>query len=130
MEKHKDRMEALKEYAWPPPSEALIRSITADIENDPKLKITYKKILKKATSQFLAQLENEAGFQMDDLVRQFSAEYNHRVLKYGLLTMPSSFNIAEAFFKFDANLGIFKMKPLPGLKPRVSALWHNLVMEP
>jgi predicted RNA binding protein YcfA (HicA-like mRNA interferase family) len=22
-----------------------------------------------------------------------------------------------------------KMKPLPGLKPRVSALWHNLAME-
>lgn len=47
-----------------------------------------------------AILKNGSGLTSDDALREFLAEYNHRLWSHGLGVLPSSFNVVEAFLQF------------------------------
>lgn len=59
-----------------------------------------KKAQKKVVSTFEAIKKNSVGFPCDNLLRYYFHEYNIRNANYGLESMPTSFNVAEAFFKY------------------------------
>ncbi|WMX13218.1 GIY-YIG nuclease family protein [Aureispira sp. CCB-E] len=55
---------------------------------------------KKVVASFEAIKRNGVGFPSDELIRYYFHEYNVRNANYGLDTMPTSFNVAEAFFRY------------------------------
>jgi len=110
MSSHKDRMNILGEYIYPPPSEMTIKSMIDKLESDSKTKANFKKIVKKSRARISAQIENGARFPMDEILRLFLSEYNHRFMKFGFLTMPSSFNIGEALMEFDEKLYFLSLR--------------------
>lgn len=68
-----------------------------------------KKRYKKANALAWSQLETGAGLPMDQLVRYFSHEYNWRNLHQGLTSMPASFNVMEAFFRYEPVPSVFRL---------------------
>lgn len=103
MPKHTERMSRLS-WLIPPPEGTLSREKLENWVNKnpapPELKKVFKKLFKKATTTVLAQLENGAGFPMDIQIREYLLEYNDRFFRHGPHSLPSSFNILEAFFHF------------------------------
>lgn len=62
---------------------------------------------KKAVAILEAQRKNGAGLYVDQDLRYYLEEFNSRAWNTGLRTMPSSFNVMEAFFTYNAGLNIF-----------------------
>lgn len=66
-----------------------------------------KKLWEKSVAIITCQQNNGAGHQTDQSVRWFQQEYNNRAWSHGLHSFPSSFNVAEAFFKYRPDLNSF-----------------------
>jgi len=56
-------------------------------------------------------MENGAGMPMDATLRSYYNEYCSRIWNLGIDSFPTSFNVMEAFFRYDATLGTFRMLP-------------------
>jgi hypothetical protein len=94
------------------PSEELeFDAFSKAIQSDPKMQRTVKKAFKKAVSTIRAQQANGLGFPVDELLRYFHNEYNGRVFKHGLLSMPTSFNLMESFFDYIPDCNYFRLRP-------------------
>lgn len=88
-----DKIKQLKEYS------------KANPQNDKIISERFR----KAVTIIKAQLENGAGFPLDQEVRYFLNSFNHRTFEYGLRTMPSSFNVLEGFFNYHPDLNYFEL---------------------
>lgn len=109
MTKHRKRMQAIGKYA-DPLLMAIAERHTEQMKNNPKYRMNMKKIWKKANAIIKAQCENGAGFLTDETIRCFLIEYNKRNFEHGLDSMPSSFNVMEAFFEHRPELVIFRLR--------------------
>ena len=78
-------------------------------KNNPAIKREIKKRYKKAKAIASAESETGAGLPMDQLIRHFAGEYNWRNLHKGLTSMPGSFNVMEAFFRYEPALSVFRI---------------------
>ena len=78
-------------------------------KKNPAFEKEIKKRYKKANAIAWAQLETGAGLPMDQLIRHFSNEYNWRNLHKGLTSMPGSFNVMEAFFRYEPVPSVFRI---------------------
>lgn len=112
MTEHDKRMRHISRYAPPPKgtpaweqSEEWIKSIPRDTEGDKEIRRRFK----KAVAILGAQRLNGSGFLVDSLLREFLLEYNGRNFQHGLRSMPSSFNVLEAFFEYDPALSLFRL---------------------
>ncbi len=65
--------------------------------------------LAKASSIVGTQNDNGAGLPVDQEIRYFLREFNGRNFESGLNSMPTSFNIMEAFFKYRPEMSFFEM---------------------
>ena len=109
MSKHRERMRAIGQYAHP----ELIKLAEKHIKmlaKCPHYQKNIEKAFKKTITIIEAQFKNGAGFQIDSLLRYFLAEYNNRNFSYGLNSMPSSFNVMEAFFEHRPELCFFRLR--------------------
>lgn len=90
-----DRMRSLSQ--WVIPREW--RQIPED-QLDPALRHAINKNYQSTVANLAAQKSNGAPFAINEELRHFSAEYSNRAMKYGLRTMPQSFNLIEAFTEY------------------------------
>ncbi|MDP8218792.1 MAG: GIY-YIG nuclease family protein [Candidatus Theseobacter exili] len=104
--RHKERMEAIGDVALPPKgtqSRILLDRIL-EKRSSPEQKKIIKNLWKKAYAIVSCQQLNGAGHETDQTLRYFQAEYNNRIWAHGLRSIPSTFNVAEAFFQYDPML--------------------------
>ena len=112
---HQRRMSRIAVFSPPPLEDTrgyqawkeFLRSLPRNPEVNRKINSAFK----TATSTMQAQLDNGAGFSQDGILREFLLEYNGRIFKYGIRSMPSSFNVMEAFYSYTPKLAIFKILP-------------------
>ncbi len=100
----------------PPPKgtkerDALMKTVDAALAMDPEFKKILKRKRKAAFGKWEMQLANGAGLQLDGHLRHFLTEFNHRMSEFGFDSMPASFNVLEAFFKYDGNIFYFELLP-------------------
>lgn len=86
------------------------RHYAEEMKNNPKYKADLKKIWKKTKAIIKAQCENGVGFITDETIRYFFVEYNKRNFEHGLNSMPSSFNVMEAFLEHRPELAMFRIR--------------------
>ena len=113
MSKHIHRMSHIGRYALPPKGTFARQSFEKWFDSLPpnvKLNKNIRKSFKKAHAIVCAQLENGCGFPVDEITRFFLLEYNDRNWRHGLRSMPSSFNVMEAFFEYIPEYSMFRLR--------------------
>src|SRR6266851_5394058 len=113
MSEHDKRIRDIARWVAPPegsPARARLDAwVRGQKKIDPLFDKKVRKTYKKARAIAWSQLETGAGMQMDQLVRHFSNEFNWRNLQQGLLSMPGSFNVMEAFFQYEPENSVFRI---------------------
>ena len=51
----------------------------------------------------LLRMKGGSGFRMASILRWFFLEYLNRLTQHGPYSLPSSFNVVEAFFQFNTD---------------------------
>jgi len=69
-----------------------------------------REFLAQIDAVFLSCMEGGSGFRMADLLRSFFFEYFARVTKHGPKSLPTSFNVTEAFFTFSKKYLVFALR--------------------
>jgi hypothetical protein len=106
-------MSDIGRYAIPPEGTFARQAFDNWIRDNPLSSLNQKEIksrFKQAIAIILAQVENGADFPIDNHIRYFLREYNNRNFSYGLRSMPSSFNILEAFFSYNFYYNYFRLR--------------------
>lgn len=80
-----------------------------DLVRNPNLKKELKGKFSKAFNTYEVQNANGIGLYVDNELRHFLNEFNHRSWTYGHRKMPIMFNIMEAFFNLDKNINSWKL---------------------
>jgi len=99
-------MREIGSVAIPPkgtPARAFLDKFLKETET-PKERKLLKQLWKKSQSIVAVQQLNGAGNETDQALRWYHGEYNNRICSHGLDSLPSTFNVAEAFFKYDPRL--------------------------
>lgn len=114
MTEHNKRMDRIAKFA-PPPVGTVARNnwekTINSLPRDPDIDKEIRKKFKKMMAIINAQLDNGAALPIDELLREFLLEYNGRNMEHGLRSMPASFNVMEAFYKFIPELSMFRLRP-------------------
>ncbi len=58
----------------------------------------------------LLRMQGGSGFRMANVLRHFFLEYLNRLTKYGPYSLPSSFNVVQAFHIFNEDYMIFDLR--------------------
>lgn len=58
----------------------------------------------------LLRMQGGSGFRMANILRHFFLEYLNRLTKYGPYSLPSSFNVVEAFHVFNKDFMVFDLR--------------------
>lgn len=58
----------------------------------------------------LLRMKGGSGFRMASILRWFFLEYLNRLTQHGPYSLPSSFNVVEAFFQFNEEFFIFDLR--------------------
>lgn len=110
--KHRDRLRALAPFAIPEPNDperaAFEAAVDKAVPRD-RAKGFAKGQWRKTVALTSAQATNGAALVADATLRDFLTEYNSRVMRYGLNSMPSSFNGLEAFYEYQPPLICFRL---------------------
>ena len=104
-----DRMSFLNMIALPtkdnPRYDKILKSLDRHQTDEHRKDFSLRQ--KKAIAILEAQQKNGAGLYIDQDLRYYLEEFNSRAWNTGLRTMPSSFNVMEAFFSYQAELNTF-----------------------
>ncbi len=73
-------------------------------EETPEQKKILKKLFKNAQGILAGQQLNGAGHESDQTLRWFQNEYNNRVWGHDLHSLPSTFNVLEAFLQYRPDI--------------------------
>jgi hypothetical protein len=87
------------------------KRLRRELKRDPLLKADIASRTAEAKRIWRAQLESGAQFAADQQLRYHLNNTNSRAWSHGLRSMPSSFNVTEAFFTYDAYLNLFRLLP-------------------
>ena len=93
------------------PRQRQLETVMDIIRNDPEQRRIVKARHEKAVATLHAQAISGAGFPADMNLRQFQAEYNNRLLRQGSTSLPSSFDVGEAFFHMTKEFAGFLLLP-------------------
>ncbi len=77
---------------------------------DIAFKMRLKEINKRIPSFLTLCTESSSGFRMASLLRSYFIEYANRILSHGPLSLPSSFNVVEAFFNLNDEFRLFELR--------------------
>jgi len=111
-ENRKQRIEFYNRKASPTPDSPLydrFLEITNLQLKDKKFNKQIEKTINESMSIWRTQQKNGIDLLMDNEIRTFLLEYNNRIHEHGLGSLPSSFNILEAFFKFNKKIFHFEL---------------------
>lgn len=113
MKNNRERINYFRNHSSPTPDhshyKALIEYHEKRIQGNSKLKKLIEKASKEATSLRLTQSKNGIGLLQDTELRYFLDEYNSRIWDFGLGSTPSSINVLEGFFLWNADLFYFQL---------------------
>ena len=106
---HKKRMQEIGKISLPPKGTREYELALQYLEksNMGGLNEIIKKRWEKSLAIVTTQQMNGSGHQTDQSTRWFQKEYNGRTWTHGLHSLPSSFNVAEAFFEYNQELNSF-----------------------
>jgi hypothetical protein len=114
MPEHSKRMEELARLAAPPEwtmeGKDFAARAKSDREANPAITRELKRRHQTAVAAIVATMQNGAGLPMDRELRYFIAEYNNRLMEYGMHHLPSSFSVAEAFVEFIPAYAYFALR--------------------
>lgn len=112
MSDHNERLSKIGIFAAPPEGSKaradLDRKVKEDL-NNPEFVKWSKDNFNRCRNNLHLQLSNGAGLIVDPEIRWFQQEFTVRNWEHGLRSMPSSFNIMEAFFEYDPKIQFFKL---------------------
>ncbi len=114
MTDHRNRMLLLGLYAGPREGSSALQALKVRLDEFAKDSHFKKEMAKRfgiARRIVEAQMSNGAGLAIDVLLRDFLLEYCDRNFKFGLHSLPSSFNILEAFYEYRPDLSVFVLRP-------------------
>ena len=74
------------------------KAIFAKLNSDPRHRKGMREMHERAIATLNAQLQSGAGYPADRTVRHFLSEFNNRLMRHGRNSLPSSFELGEAFF--------------------------------
>lgn len=77
---------------------------------DPRVMERIKHFHRQAFAIASAQNDNGAQLPIDQALREFLREYNGRNFKNDLWSMPSSFNVVEAFLEYTPAPSVFRLR--------------------
>ena len=109
---HKNRMKSIGKFAVPPigtPARLLFEEIYKTKSHDEETTRYIQRLFNESRKCIITQMENGAGFPIDELLRYFLGEFNDRNMKHGLYSMPTSFNIMESFYEYIPEYNVFKI---------------------
>jgi hypothetical protein len=110
MSTHDERLRAI-EWAWKSRRSQLPRGALPRWESPKAAKRELNRKFKTAVAQIQATLGGGAGQLLDEEIRHFFNEFNTRLFEHGPHVMPSSFNVLEAFVRYDEDLNFFRLLP-------------------
>ena len=105
-------MKAVGRFIIPPlgtPERNFLDELSKTKRNDSEFKKYVKRLFDETQKCRITQMESGAGFSIDELLRYFLNEFNERNISHGLYSMPTSFNIMEAFYEFIPEYNVFKI---------------------
>lgn len=113
MSEHLDRKREIFRGVIPkegtPEFEKLSKAHEKQWETNPEFKKFAKQKFEKAAKTAIVQNANGINIGVDNEIRHFLREFNERVLKHGLRSMPLLFNVMEAFFEYDKTIIYFEL---------------------
>ncbi|WP_316841983.1 GIY-YIG nuclease family protein [Pedobacter gandavensis] len=92
-----------------PEYEKMISSHKMMNEINPTIKKVIQEKYEKASKTGYVQNNNGIGLSMDKEIRHYLREFNGRLVKFGLRSMPMMFNLIEAFFTYDKSIMYFEL---------------------
>lgn len=103
---HKNRMRQIGSVALPPKGTIEYDRVAKYLKktHSKELEEYIESLWEKSFSIVTAQQLNGAGHQTDQAIRWYQQEYNNRIWSHGLHSLPSSFNVAEAFLNYRPDL--------------------------
>ena len=111
---HRTRMSEI--FKWKPPPRGsvardFVNQLFAKAKSDPDYQRKYSKRAKKGSAIVQIQDVNGLDLPASRLLRDLALEYSSRLFGGDLNDMPSSFNVAEAFVKYNPKYAIFRLRP-------------------
>jgi hypothetical protein len=107
-----ERFKHYSRFSSPTPDSPAFENLKKRYEekhlNDKEYQKKAKARYEQAISILNTQHQNGAGLLVDSEIRFFLTEFNNRNFQFGLGSMPSSFNVLEAFFNFNKKLFLFE----------------------
>jgi hypothetical protein len=113
MPTHEERTWLMGLFSPPPDGtrdRELFNQWAAEMDKDPSFQAELKRTYRTATTIVSAQNDNGAGLLLDSQIREFALEYNGRSFQHGLRSLPSSFNVTEAFLEYDPLYALFRIR--------------------
>jgi len=108
---YRKRMTNIDSIALPSSSRTRMKRLRRELKSDPLRKGELDNRYAEARRIYRAQLESGAELAADKQLRYYLTSINMRVWRYGLRSLPSSFNVTEAFFAYDEYLNLFRLLP-------------------
>ncbi len=103
---HKERMREIGSVAIPPKGTSdrvLLEKFLKENETPEQRKL-FKQLWRESQAIVTGQQLNGAGNETDQALRFFQQEYNNRIWSHDLHSLPSTFNVTEAFLKYNPRL--------------------------
>jgi hypothetical protein len=110
MSTHDERLRAI-EWTWKSRRAPLPQGALPRWESPKAAKRELNRKFKVAVAQIQGTLGGGAGQLLDQEIRHFFNEFNSRLFEHGPHVMPSSFNVLEAFTRYDEDLNFFRLLP-------------------
>ncbi len=113
MPTHEERTWLMGLFSPPPdgtPERESFNQWKAKMDKDPSFQAELKRMFRTAVAIISAQNDNGAGLPLDSQIREFALEYNGRSFQYGRQSLPSSFNVVEAFLEYDHRYALFRIR--------------------
>lgn len=110
----RERFQTLAGLSRPAPGTSMekdFRKTLGDLEANPRLRARFKEMHDRAMASITSQVDSGAGYASDQALRELEIEYNSRLFSHGSTSLPTSFNIAEAFFYRPAEFFAFLLYP-------------------
>lgn len=83
------------------PRRQFIDQMSSFLDKNPKLNAMVRAKQRRAYRLVLSKIYGGSGLQMSKQLRWYFQEYANRLWKWGAGSLPTSFNVVEAFMRFD-----------------------------
>lgn len=80
------------------------------MQMDVAFQIQVKQLQRRIPAFCLAQMKGGSGLQLSNLLRWYFQEYFHRLNTHGPDSLPTSFNVVEAFMSFNREYRVFQLR--------------------